>query len=78
MLNLITFTTNDEAFPSFVYELNFNIIATASFYIQSNQINFGPTVIDQPALRQLYVFNEGLDTLVLSDFTSDSPFFESR
>ncbi len=73
----ITFTTNDVAFPSFVYELNFNIIATASFYIQSDQINFGPTTIEQPALRQLYVFNEGLETLLLSNFTSDSPFFES-
>jgi hypothetical protein len=73
----ITFSTNDVTFPTFVYNLNFNIIATPAFYIESDQINFGPTFIDQPALRQIYVFNDGLETLILSDFTSDSPFFES-
>ncbi|MDA3944805.1 MAG: choice-of-anchor D domain-containing protein [Bacteroidetes bacterium] len=73
----IVFTTNDAAFPEYEYALQFTTISAPGFYMYTNELEFGDVLLNQPAIKQLIVANGGYEELVLSNFTSDSPYFEA-
>lgn len=71
----LQFSTNDLAFPSYTYPIQFTVEAEPGFLIVNDNIQFGDVVIEQPAVRQVGVHNSGYDTLVLTNFVSSSPYF---
>ena len=71
----IVFTTNDVAFPEYEYVLQFTTISAPSFFMYTDELDFGEVLLNQPAIKQLLVINSGLEDLIINDFTSDSPFF---
>lgn len=71
----IIFTTNDVAFPEYEYDLQFTTISAPGFYMYTDELDFGNVLLNQPAIKQLIVVNSGLEDLLLSNFTSDNPFF---
>ncbi len=71
----LVFNTNDVAFPTYNYDMQFTVLAQPGFFIISDNIAFGDVIIEQPAVRQVGVHNSGYDTLVLTNFVSSSPYF---
>jgi hypothetical protein len=73
----IIFSTNDQAFPEFEYQMQFTTISAPGFYMYTNELDFGDVLLNQPSIKQLMVVNTGLEDLVLSNFTSTNPYFEA-
>lgn len=73
----IIFSTNDQAFPEFEYQMQFTTISAPGFYMYTNELDFGDVLLNQPSIKQLMVVNTGYEDLVLSNFVSDNAYFEA-
>ncbi len=53
----IIFSTNDQAFPEFEYQMQFTTISAPGFFMYTNELDFGDVLLNQPSVKQLMVVN---------------------